>query len=183
MRTAYQSPHCVSASYAEHKKRLLADHLADYRRELEARDNAPRYVSVVISRLEALLEGCGFRFVADLSASRASDWLADLRRKGRPRVALPPGQEALTLTEAARLLGIKPHSVSAAVRRHRLAAVGNGKARRLPRATLEALQDRLCAGSSVATSNQYLTHLKSFSRWLVKDNRWHLLASKGWQKI
>src|SRR5205807_6177662 len=32
-------------------------------------------------------------------------------------------------------------------------------------------QDRLCQGASVETSNQYLTHLKAFCRWLVRDRR------------
>src|SRR5262245_40959248 len=61
--------HGLADPYEEHRKRPLADHLADYRRDLEARGNAPRYVAVVVSRLEALLEGCGFRFSSDLSAS------------------------------------------------------------------------------------------------------------------
>jgi hypothetical protein len=33
------------------------------------------------------------------------------------------------------------------------------------------LHDRLCRGASVETSNQYLTHLKVFGHWLVKDVR------------
>jgi integrase len=157
--------------YAEHRKRPLVKHLADFRQELEARDNVPRYISEVISRLTALLEGCGFVFIQDLNASRVMDWLADLRRKGQPRVPLEPGKEWFTPKEAAAVLGLKPGSVASAVRRNRLAASGQGKARRFPRGTVEALQDRMCQGASVATSNQYLTHVKSFCRWLVKDRR------------
>src|SRR4051794_768337 len=41
----------LAALYADHKKKPLAEHLQDYRRELEARNNAPRYVADVISRL------------------------------------------------------------------------------------------------------------------------------------
>jgi excisionase family DNA binding protein len=163
--------HGLANPFEQHIKRPLADHLADYRRELEARNSAPRYVTCVISRLAALLAGCGFRLIADLSASRVADWLAHMRSKGRPRIALEPGKEAYTPKEAAALLGIKCASVGAVVRRHRLEATGQGKARRFPRATVEALQDRLCQGASVETANQYLTHLKSFVRWLVKDRR------------
>src|SRR5262249_24153765 len=112
--------HGLADPFEEHKRRPLADLLADYRRELEARDNAPRYVTVVISRLQALLDGCGFRFATDLSASRVMDWLAELRRKGRPRVALEAGKEWFTVREVGALLGIKPASVGTAVRRHRL---------------------------------------------------------------
>jgi integrase len=161
----------VSDPYEAHHARPLAEHLDDFERELTARDNAPRYVALVISRLRSLLTGCGFVFIHDLSASRAMDWLADLRRKGRPRAELPPGQEWFTAREAAALLGVKPLSVGTAVRRQRLDAAGKGKARRFPRATVEALQDRLAGGVSVQTTNDYLSALKSFGRWLVKDRR------------
>jgi hypothetical protein len=69
--------------FEAHRLRPLAEHLDDFRRELGARDNAPRYVALVVSRLQSLLDGCGFQLIADLSASRTADWLADLRRKGR----------------------------------------------------------------------------------------------------
>src|SRR5438094_140072 len=161
----------IGDPFEDHRKRPLREHLADYRRELEARDNVPRYVALVVSRLEALLWGCGFRFTPDLPASRAMDWLAALRRKTQPRAALPLDQELFTTREVARLLGIKPASVGAAVRRNRLEAQGNGKARRFPRSTVEALQDRFARGASVQTTNDYLSALKSFGRWLVKDRR------------
>src|SRR5262249_23731619 len=61
--------HGMADPYTDHRKRPLAD----FRRELEARDNEPRYVRLVFSRLSALLEGCGFLFMADLSASRVLD--------------------------------------------------------------------------------------------------------------
>jgi integrase len=157
--------------FEEHHKRPLAEHLDDFHKELLSRDNAPRYVEMVVSRLRSLLGGCRFVFISDLSASPAADWLAGLRRKARPRLELPIGQEQFTFCEAARLLGVKPASVGAAVRRNRLEAEGNGKARRLPRATVEALQDRLARGVSVQTTNDYLSALKSFGRWLVKDRR------------
>jgi integrase len=153
------------------RRRPLDEHVADYRRELEARDNVPRYVDDVVSRLTVLLDGCGFRFTTDLSASCVMNWLADRRSMGRPRIPLEAGKEWYKAAEAGAILGITSRSLGGAVRRYRLAAVGLGKARRFPRATIEALQDRLCRGISVQTSNGYLTHLKSFCRWLVKDRR------------
>src|SRR5262245_10005453 len=42
--------------YEDHRKKPLADHLADYRSELQARDNDPRYVELVISRLATLFD-------------------------------------------------------------------------------------------------------------------------------
>jgi site-specific recombinase XerC len=99
------------------------------------------------------------------------DWLAGPRRQARPRTTLEAGKDQWTRREMAALLGIKPIFVPPLVRRHRLRATGNGKARRYPRATVEALQDRLCQGASVETTNQYLTHLKSYCNWLLADNR------------
>jgi integrase len=84
---------------------------------------------------------------------------------------LPEDKALFTAREAGKLLGIKPASFRTNVRRNRLPAEGKGKARRFPRATLEALHDRLAQGASVETSNQYLTHLKAFCRWLVKNKR------------
>jgi len=157
--------------YQEHHKRPLSEHLDDFHRELSARGNAPRYVELVISRLRSLMAGCRFVFIGDLSASRAIDWLAQLRNRVRPHSELPLGQEWFTPKEAATFLGIKIGSVATAVRRHGLAADGAGKSRRFPRETVEALQERFAKGASIQTTNDYLSALKSFGRWLVKDRR------------
>ena len=160
----------ISDPYETHRKRPLSEHLDDFRREMDSKGDDPRHVSIVASRLKALLDGCGFVFIADLSASHIMDWLANLRRD-RPLAPLPPGMEWFTPREAAGLLGIKTASVGAAVRRQRLAAVGQGKARRFPRATIKTLQERFSRGASIETTNQYLTHIKAFTRWLVRDHR------------
>src|SRR5262245_8408997 len=161
----------IGDPFEEHRKRPLSEHLADFRRELEARGNAPRYTDLVVSRLQDLLRDCGFCFTSDFSASRVMDWLAGLRLQGRTCVALVPGKDWFTRNEVARVLGVKPASVPPVVRRHRLQATGHGKARRYPRATVEALRDRLCRGAGTETTNQYLSHLKAFCNWLVKDRR------------
>jgi integrase/recombinase XerC len=157
--------------FEQHRTRPITEHLADFRRELEARGNTARYTDMVLSRLDDLICGCGFVFTADLAASRVNGWLADLRRKSKPGSAIEAERMEFTRKEAAHVLGIKPASVNALVRRHRLSAIGKGKARRFPRATVEALQDRVCRGVSVETTNQYLTRLKSFCNWMVKDRR------------
>jgi excisionase family DNA binding protein len=157
--------------FQAHRKRPLAEHLADYRREVEARGGSPRYVEMVGSRLAALLDGCGFRLTADLSASRVLDWLAGLRSTAAAPAELPEGKAWFTPREAAALLGVQVKSVGVAVRRGRLEAAGKGKARRFPRATVEALLARPDQGASVETTNQYLRHLKGFCNWLVKDRR------------
>jgi integrase len=154
--------------FEEQRKRPLAEHLADYRRELESRDNTPSYVADVSARLTALVDGCGFRLLTDLSASRVADWLAGRRRR---RSAAVLTADWYTRSQACQALGLRPAALCGFIRRHRLEAVGRGKARRYPRATLEAIQDRQVLGLSVQTTNYYLSHLKSFCHWLVKDRR------------
>jgi hypothetical protein len=86
------------------------------------------------------------------------EWLANLRRHGQRSVPLEPGKELYTAHEAGAVLGIKPASVGTAVRRHRLEAMGQGKARRFPRSTIEILHERLSQGISMQTTNYYLSH-------------------------
>jgi integrase len=155
--------------FEQHRKRPLSEHLDDFLSELQARGDDPRHVAIVGSRLRTLLDECRFTFMDEVSASKIMDYLASLRRD---RTAAPlPQQEWFTPREAAAVLGIKAESVGTAVRRHRLDAEGKGKMRRYPRATVEALQDRLCRGVSMQTTNQYLAHIKAFCRWMVKDHR------------
>ena len=156
--------------FADHRRRPLREHLADYVADLHARGDDARHVAIVSSRLRALLAGCGFVFVADVTASGVTDYLSRLRRD-KAVATLPDGQAWFTPREAAQLLGVKPASVGTAVRRHRLAGEGHGKRRRYPRSTLEALQERLCRGASVETTNQILGHAKALFRFMVKDHR------------
>lgn len=69
--------------FDEHAKRPLTEHLKDYRRHLESKENAESHVKLTISYIEKLLAGCGFKFIRDMSASAVSTWLAELRGKGR----------------------------------------------------------------------------------------------------
>src|SRR5262249_42209570 len=118
--------HGMGDAFKEHRTRPLKEHLADYGRELEAHGNSPRYVRVVSSRLSDLASGCGFVFLADISAFRVMDFLAKLRQTGRRHVAVDQTKDLYTAGEAAAILGIKAASVGTAVRRHRLQAVGHG---------------------------------------------------------
>ncbi len=66
----------------EHLRRPLAEHLADFRRALEAKGNTPKHVCLTMARLEALAEGCGWKRLADLRADAAANWLRDEREAG-----------------------------------------------------------------------------------------------------
>src|SRR5262245_12219786 len=93
------------------------------------------------------------------------------RRREHPDFPLDPAKEWYKKAELARALGVSNAAVPPLVRRHRLGAAGNGKARRYPRATAQALWALRTRGRSIKSSNLYLDAVKSFCAWLVKDRR------------
>src|SRR5262249_46789630 len=115
--------------------------LAHFEADLKAKGNSSKQVRLKTGRIRRLLDGCRFAFIADLSASRVQQYLADLRESGRPLPPLLPGKEWFTRDELAAAIGVKPATVNSLVRRHGLEASGNGKARRYPRSTAAALQE------------------------------------------
>jgi len=153
----------------EHIRRPLADHLKDYAAQLEAKGGTSEHVRLTTGRVSALLTGCGFVFPLDADAGRAAEWLNSIRRDGAA-AELPCG-EAFTPAEAAKLLGISGTAVRAAVKRMNLTATGNGKARTLPRATVETLVLKRAKGCGPETINHYIRAVRGFFRWLVKSNR------------
>jgi integrase len=170
--TARQAERGMVASYEQHHKRAIVEHLEDYRRSL--RGSTPDYISTTVNRVRCIIDGCGFQRIADISASRVQTFLADLRDKGARIPPLPPPADAeagYTKTELADALGAKPATLAAIVKRHGLAGTGSGNARRFPRETAEAARGWLRRGRGSQTIAHYLTAMKQFCRWLVKDRR------------
>lgn len=69
--------------YTAHRKRRLADLLADYARHQRDRGNTDKQSAWVVRRCELVFEGCGFVLHTDLDAPTAERWLAD--RRSRPK--------------------------------------------------------------------------------------------------
>ena len=158
--------------FEQHRQRSLAEHMDDFRRFLEAEGNCAEHVAKTTAQIKAILDGCAFRRIADLTSEKVAEFLHGLRRDP-PRPVLPAGRAEFTPTELISALGgNKPAKMARVLERERLdPGNGNGKARRYPRATVERLQDIYCRGISIATSNGYLTAIKSFSKWLVQKER------------
>ncbi len=154
----------------EHFRRPLVDHLAEYAAHLEAKGDTPRHVKMTADRIRAMFTGAGFVFLRDVEPSKANDWLNALRQDEEP-VKLPDGVESFTPKEVATLLGITRSSVGEAVRRLELATVGNGRARRIPRSTVEALAAKRAKGCGPQQRNHYVRAVRGFFRWLVKAKR------------
>ena len=156
--------------YVEHRKKPLADHLADFATSLSAKGNTQAYVKLVLGCLRAVVENCGWQTLTDLSASQAEEYLAQLR--GDSSIPdLPPDKIEFTPSETAELLGTSLANVRALIKRRGLEATVSGKARRFPRATVQALLAGRAQGVCVQTTNAYQTHLKTFGNWLVRDRR------------
>jgi integrase len=157
--------------FEPHRKRPLLEHLEDWRTSLLADGASEKHVRQTVACARRVLSGCHFVFIADLSASRVQEYLASLRKDRQTPAALDPAKEWYTKNELAGLLGVKAHVLPPLVKRHRLPARGNGKARRFPKETAEALLSMRRRGRSVKTSNLYLDAVKGFCAWLVKDRR------------
>jgi hypothetical protein len=161
----------ISDPYEQHRQRPLLERLADFKAALLAKGITPRQAGAVASLARRVLAGCGFVFMGDRSASRTQEHLATLRESCRVLPPLDPDKKSFTRGELAAALGVRPYAVRGLVRRHGLSATGNGKARRFPPQTAEALREHLCRGASVQTVNGYLQAIKQFCRWLVRDRR------------
>ncbi len=57
----------------------LLDHLEDFRKSLDAKGCSTRHVELVAARAKRVVDACGFRFFADISASRVMSYLHELR--------------------------------------------------------------------------------------------------------
>ncbi len=161
----------ISDPFEEHRARPLTEHLADWEGSLRDSGATAKHIRQTVACVRRVIGGCKFTFMADLSASRVQRYLADLRDHRHALPPFDPGKLSYTKRELGQMLGVSPAAIPALVRRHRLDATGNGKARRYPKATAEGLRSLRSRGRSIKTSNLYLEAVKQFSLWLVQDRR------------
>ena len=157
--------------FEEHRKRPIAEQIDDWASDLRNRGKTKSHIRSTTGCVKRLVEACKFERIDDVSASRIEKYLADLRADGPALRPLDRMKDEYTKAEVAAALGINKTAIGSLVKRHRLQATGNGKARRYPRATVEALRERRDRGVSIKTSNLYLSGMKAFCNWLVRDRR------------
>lgn len=160
-----------AAALAAHGRRPLAAHLDDWLAELSGHRRDANYVGTLRTRVRAVLDGCRWVLPGDLAADRLEKFLADMLAARPTFPAIPAGVETFTKAEAAALCNLSPVAFQAITRRHRLSGVGNGKARRFPVGTVEAVRDLRGQGTSVQTVNHHLRAVKGFVKWMVENNR------------
>jgi integrase len=161
----------LTTPFDDHECRPLKEHLEDFGRYLAAKGDTEGHVQKTQGRCRAILKGIEADTLGELQPSAVLEWLATQRRESAERKELEPGKEWFTKKEMVEILGINPASTARMLKRDGLDGRGNGKARRYARSVVKTLQTRLCRGTSIATSNHYLTAIKNFTHWLVKDRR------------
>jgi integrase len=68
--------------FEEHRRRPIGQHLADFERHLEDKKVSPEQVKLVVMRARRIVDGCKAALVGDLSPSKVTAFLADLRAQG-----------------------------------------------------------------------------------------------------
>jgi len=68
--------------YKEHRKRPLLEHLSNFKESLLNKGTTVKHACLVYNRAKAVVEGCKFAYLSDVSASRVQRHLAELRRGG-----------------------------------------------------------------------------------------------------
>jgi integrase len=153
------------------RRRPLAEHVDEWEAAMRNDGAGSKHVRQFSSCMRRIVEGCKFVVIADLSASRVQQFLADLREDRQTVATIDPAKQFYTRAELAALLHVKPCAVTSLIKRHRLPGEGQGKRRRFPKSTAEALCETRNRGASIRTSNLYLAAAKAFCNWLVQDRR------------
>lgn len=153
-----------------HQKRPLGEHLDDWSQWLRADDSTEKHVLQTVRALRRLVTACEFSTISDISASKVKQYLAQLRAP-KAAIQLDPNKDKYRRTELAAVLGMKASALTPFIARHKLPALGHGKARRYPKETAEAIVALRSKGISVKTSNLILDAAKAFCSWLVVDRR------------
>lgn len=156
--------------YAEQRFKSLTEHLCDYESILAGKGSGQSHIKNTIARIVAIIAGCEFEVTTDIDHGKVSSWLTE-QRKPRPMIELPKNVEQFTPSQAAAIFNISVTGLSSIVKRHRLPATGHGKARRLPRATMEAIAERMAQGTSIETTNSYIRAIRGFTRWMARSSR------------
>ncbi len=155
--------------FQEHNRRPLVEHLADFRAHLEALNDSPEHVNLVVARCSLVFGQCGFERIPDLSPARVEEWLAAARKKN-PAPEIQAAGMAGSYREIAQAFQV----TIGAVDKWRAAGAPiqhNGLNDLAAVAAWRRGQQSGRGGLSVQTSNHYVRSLKRFTGWLVKRER------------
>ena len=66
----------------QHRRRPIAEHLSDFERHLNDKDNTPKYIELTLQRCRDLLDGIGAKTTNDIDGGRVAGYLKDRRDAG-----------------------------------------------------------------------------------------------------
>jgi integrase len=69
--------------FDEHRRTPLANHLADFRQYLEGKGNTDKHARLTYTRAQAIIDGCKFKRISDVSPSAVVEWLREERAAKR----------------------------------------------------------------------------------------------------
>jgi integrase/recombinase XerD len=69
-------------SYLENSKKLIVDHLVDFKRSLQSKGSSEFHVHQTLQRLRKVVEECGVIRIADLQRSRIQNYIHELKARG-----------------------------------------------------------------------------------------------------
>ena len=62
-------------------RRPIEEHVEDYERHLQSKNNSPQYISELVTKLRRYIGECGWRYVHEITVSDVESFLVDLRTK------------------------------------------------------------------------------------------------------
>ena len=116
----------------EQRKRPLAEHVADWKAAMQNDRASQKHVRQFVACVRRVIDQCRFTFMADISASRVQQHLADLRKNRHAAFAIQPGKAEYTRNELAALLGVKPSAITSLVKAPSAARDWRGEGPRIP---------------------------------------------------
>ena len=82
-RKAEQSDSGLLDPFEESRQQPLADHVADFRQQLESKGNSEQHVALTVARCEAAFSGCGFKLPGQLDADKVANGLKQRRDEAK----------------------------------------------------------------------------------------------------
>ncbi|RCS41245.1 hypothetical protein DTL42_22005 [Bremerella cremea] len=68
--------------FEKYRKTPLAEHLQEFKLQLQDKGNSEKHVNLIFDRVKAVADSCTFTFTSDISASKVQSYLGKLRNNG-----------------------------------------------------------------------------------------------------
>lgn len=152
-----------------HQGATLTEHLAAYGRSLQAEGNTQEHVKRQLQRCRDIIKFNEWEKITDIRLSGVQDFLLHLQEDEEIDI---PDQPRFSRKELASLLRVTLGTIYKQVQRG-VMPPGTREGHKVywSKEQVEQIVERSTRGIGPVTVNHYITAIKGFSRWLVKDRR------------